>query len=146
MKQIFYSLIIMTLTLTLCVSCSQEDDLNTLFVGKTWYITDVRLNGSIKGEDLKPVYESGSSAYYIKFTANQFQGTLSNGTSISGTWGADGKDKTINMRVITSTGKQTQFDTNLLSIIKNLRNYDGDANIMFLKQDNANYIKCATKR
>ncbi|MCR5312303.1 MAG: DUF4847 family protein [Bacteroidaceae bacterium] len=132
--------------LLLCISCSTEDDLDDLFVGKTWYMTGATINGNVMNSDIKNLYSSGESAYYIFFSTNTFQAVLSNNKSFSGTWTADGKEKTIQLTISKGASNMGSYDTNLYSIIKKITSYKGDANAMILMQDENNYIRFSTSR
>ncbi len=143
--KIFNYIYILTMTL-LCVSCSKEDDLNELFIGKKWLMTGATINGNVMNSEVKNLYQSGTSAYFINFATSSFNGTLSEGTNISGNWSADGEKKSMTLSITQTSGNISVFDKNLYTILKNIKKYEGDSNIMILKQDDDNYIRFSANR
>ena len=78
------------------VSCDTEDDINSIFVGNTWYVNGFTINGkSAGGDEIKTLY-ADANAFSIYFSSsNSFNGMLSTGCTISGNWVANGKNQTI---------------------------------------------------
>jgi len=133
-------------TLLLFTGCNLEDDLNELFVGKTWYMTGASINGKVMNSEVKKFYANGKNAYYINFSSGNFTATLASGTSFSGTWVADGRKQTIKLFVNNKPNNLTTFDLALYNIIENLSKYNGDINVMELKEDDSNLIRFSSNR
>lgn len=130
------------------ISCDKEDDINSIFVGKTWYITGATINGSvINGEVLKELYASPSS-YMIHFSSdNTFNGVLVAGSSIAGTWNANGKKNTFSFHFTKSNDvNNSSLSNNLFNILKNASLYNGDVNNVIIKEDNKNIVRFSIYR
>lgn len=129
-------------TLTLCLAaCSNEDDVNAIFVGKTWQITSATTEGeTFNGDEIKELY-SQTGTYYIIFTASTFTGALVSGSSIAGKWSADGDSHDLRLSFTTaqqvnaSNVSQTVYD-----ILANATSYAGDENTLIIKKDSRNYV------
>lgn len=124
-------------------SCDKEDDINSIFVGKTWYITGVTINGTvINGEVLKELYALPSS-YMIHFSSdNTFNGVLVAGSSIAGTWNANGKSNTFSFHFTKSNDVSiSSLSNNIFNILKNASFYNGDVNNVIIKEDNNNIVR-----
>lgn len=126
----------------LACSCSQEDDLTEIFVGKTWYMLGGELNGSaLNGANVSQFYNSGSSAYTIAFQTTTFTGTLSGGSTFSGTWTANGKTHSLSLNIKQSPSNLSTFDHDVFAVIKNLKYYEGDSQVLNLHEDKENFIR-----
>lgn len=129
-------------------SCNKEDDINSIFAGKTWYITGATINGSvINGELLKELYVSPSS-YFIQFSSdNTFNGVLVAGSSIAGTWNANGKKNTFSFHFSKSTDvNNSSLSNNIFNILKDASSYNGDENNVIIKEDNQNIVRFTINR
>lgn len=123
-------------------SCNNEDDIDEIFVGRNWYIVGYKVsNTEADKEDIKTLLDSGTGAYFFNFSANRFTAILSNGTSFSGSWKADGKKNTLNMTVDRVPSLPTTLDKTLYSIIEKASAYEGDANLMVIKDNHNNIIR-----
>ena len=129
-------------------SCDSEDDISSIFVGKTWYITGGTINGTnISGDELKSIYAVPSS-YFLYFSSdNTFNGVLNPGSSISGTWTADGKKNLLSL----SFSNVDNIDGSVLShniynILKSSTSYSGDEHNIKIKEDSNNYIRFTNNR
>ncbi|MDE5999961.1 MAG: hypothetical protein K2H04_07855, partial [Bacteroidaceae bacterium] len=68
------------LALLTCTACENEDDINEIFVGKTWYMNGGTIGGKKLNSDIRNFYtDSGTNAYYITFSSQTFKGMLTNG-------------------------------------------------------------------
>ena len=123
-------------------SCSQEDDLESIFTGKTWKITGATINGSsIVSDEIKELY-SASESYQLYFTNTSFSGILASGSKIEGTWKADGGSRTINFHFNTVVGESsTPLSIKLYHVLQNLTSYTGDSHNLQLKQDKDNFVR-----
>ena len=127
-------------------SCENEDDIEAIFNGKTWKITGAAIKGqTINGEELKQLYTS-EQAYTILFNAGTFVATFAPGSSVSGTWKANGKKQTFSVNVTESTGvNATELSESLYAIFRSAKKYSGDVNILKISSDNGNYIRLTSK-
>ena len=134
-------ILILLLTTLFCVSCIQEDDIDEIFTGKTWYMNGGTINGMRLNSDVKNFYtDAGMNAYYITFTTNRFQGVLSAGTSFSGVWSANGKHQTITLEMTSSPELSTPFDKQIYNILSSVTSYRSGANFLQLKEDGQNEV------
>lgn len=91
-------------------ACNDEDDINAIFVGQTWYLGDFyQTTNWTDDNNQKPIYTGNSEAsklilgngtdrFYVRFSENTFvaKGT---GNTFSGTWRADGKTNTVSFYI-----------------------------------------------
>ena len=122
-------------------SCSNEDDIEEIFIGRTWYMNGATVNGLKLNSDIKNFYTSaGPNAYYISFAPSTFKGVMAEGKTFSGTWQADGKNQTITLKVTTPASLDTPFDKQIYNIIVNTTRYTSGADFLQLKQDGGNIV------
>ncbi|KAA6347022.1 hypothetical protein EZS27_005496 [termite gut metagenome] len=130
-------------------SCKQTDDINGIFTGKTWKLTEIRYDNGELCRDYwtTPVgfnQEAFDASYRLKaltdcFTLSfsgievngkvngQYTGKATN-VVLSGDWYADGESKTFH-----TSGQSTENDNDILgrafaNAIKNAESYSGDYN------------------
>jgi len=127
-------------------ACVPEDDLDEIFVGKTWYMTGGRLNSQDLNKEVKGFYTYGTSAYYINFQSGSFTGTLTSGANFSGSWRAIAKSRTITFSFNGNTNTSLPFDHNVFAVLKNVQYYKGDSNYLELYADKDNYIRLSNER
>lgn len=143
MMRYFTSLII---SLAILCSCSKSDDLDELFIGRTLYVTSGLINSQpIKGDDLKKICQSDQT-YIIHFNENTFSCTLDYGCTFSGTWTADGKNQTISLHVNEHPQMKSPLDSNIFMVLRNVRSYSGDSNIIKLEADRDNCVSFSAQR
>ena len=143
MKTIF-TITVMLLALT---ACNNEDEIDEIFVGKTWYMTGIVINGTTSSEETKNFYkDTDANCYYITFSSNTFQGKLSSGVAFSGTWQADGKHQTITLRWKEKPSPDVLFDKQLINILTNAHSYSSGADFLHLNDTNQNTIRFGTIR
>lgn len=139
--------ILLALIATLFTSCSQEDDVNEIFVGKNWYILNATFNGTgMTPDDFATFYKNGDKCYILRFTSNQFSGILSEGSTFTGNWSADGKSQSMKMQFDKEPAITNDIDNVLYKILRNTSKYEGDANVLTIKQDEGNYILLSVMR
>ena len=140
-KNVIY-LLFALLTLT---ACSREDDIDEIFVGKTWYMLDASINR--KGVDVKNFYTpAGESAYYIAFSTGTFYGTLSKDDHFAGTWTANGKHQTITLTFTQKPTASELFDKQLYNILNAATSYSSGAEFLHIKDDNDGLIYLSPTR
>lgn len=139
MKQ--FTAILTLLLLVGFTSCTNEDDLEEIFVGKTWYMNGATINGKKLNNEIKNFYtQDGDAAYYISFASNTFQGALSAGVTFSGTWSADGKNQTISLNVTNKPETSSPFDAQIFHIISTAAEYSSGADFIQLNADSHNSV------
>ena len=128
-------------------SCEQEDDIEEIFVGKTWYMNGATINGKRLNSEIKNFYtEAGENAYYISFSAGTFRGVLSSGVTFSGTWEADGKRQSIKINITDKPDTSITFDKQIYNIISSLSSYSSGADFLHLSKDSDNTLYLSTSR
>lgn len=138
--------LIALIPIIISTSCSPEDDVEEIFMGKTFYISGATINGKSLNEEVKILYENLDS-YYITFYDGTFKGRLDKDCLIAGRWTANGKKRTITLKIDTFdniTG--SILSANLYQIFSQAKTYSGDANILTIKADEQNYIRLRTTK
>lgn len=130
--------IMLALALTWC-SCEDEgDDVSEIFVDKKFKITGCVYNGvNVNGEETKKFY---SNPYYIDFKSGAFVAELANGRKLSGGWTADGDSRGMRFDIRQNEGEDDVLSRKVYEIMKNIRNYSGDANVIKLYKDGNNFL------
>ncbi len=130
--------IMLAVALTWC-SCEDEgDDVSEIFVDKKFKITGCVYNGvNVNGEEAKKFY---SNPYYIDFRSGTFVAELANGRKLSGGWTADGDSRGMRFDISQSEGEDDVLSRKVYEIMKNIRNYSGDANVIKLYRDGNNFL------
>lgn len=130
--------IMLALALTWC-SCEDEgDDVSEIFVDKKFKITGCVYNGvNVNGEEAKKFY---SNPYYIDFKSGTFVAELANGRKLSGGWTADGDSRGMRFDIRQNEGEDDVLSRKVYEIMKNIRNYSGDANVIKLYKDGNNFL------
>lgn len=130
--------IMLAVALTWC-SCEDEgDDVSEIFVDKKFKITGCVYNGvNVNGEEAKKFY---SNPYYIDFKSGTFVAELANGRKLSGGWTADGDSRGMRFDIRQSEGEDDVLSRKVYEIMKNIRNYSGDANVIKLYRDGNNFL------
>ncbi|MCR4612941.1 MAG: DUF4847 family protein [Bacteroidaceae bacterium] len=141
-------LILMALApVIISTSCSKEDDIEEIFMGKTFYISGATINGKALNDEVKELYENPDS-YYITFNETTFNGKLDVQCHFSGYWSADGKKKTMIMHIDQYVNTSSSVLTEkIYGILQHVTAYSGDANIINIKADEQNFLRLRlTKR
>lgn len=130
--------IMLAVAMTWC-SCEDEgDDVSEIFVDKKFKITGCVYNGvNVNGEEAKKFY---SNPYYIDFKSGTFVAELANGRKLSGGWTADGDSRGMRFDIRQSEGEDDVLSRKVYEIMKNIRNYSGDANVIKLYRDGNNFL------
>ena len=145
MKYTLY-IIYTALAVMVMAGCKKSDDIDKIFIGKTWYMTSGMIQGQpIRGDELKKFFVS-SNTYVLSFATSTMSGSLSSGTTLGATWTADGKSNDMSIRLTDTPTVDNPFDSNLLNILKGVKWYKGDENIITLYADDQNYIGLSEKR
>ena len=129
------------------VACSTDDDINDIFIGKTWYMSGGKLNGTDFTKDQVSSLYVNKDSYWIIFSQGTFTGKLSTNTSFSGNWEADGGHRRLTMNVTSSVNcEESVLDANIFRVIKNVTRYSGDSNILEIFSDDNSYINMGSMR
>jgi len=130
--------IMLAVAMTWC-SCEDEgDDVSEIFVDKKFKITGCVYNGvNVNGEEAKKFY---SNPYYIDFKSGTFVAELANGRKLSGGWTADGDSRGMRFDIRQSEGEDDVLSRKVYEIMKNIRSYSGDANVIKLYRDGNNFL------
>lgn len=134
--------IIFALIVLAVASCDNEDDIADIFVGRTWYVTGATVNGqSIDGDELKEIYSQADS-YHLTFTTTAFSGCLVAGSTLSGTWTADGKNHTISLQIKDAANVESStVSRNIYYILRGATSYKGDVNELRIYKDSQNFVR-----
>lgn len=134
-------------TLLALTACEREDDIDVIFIGKTWYMNGGKFNGKGMDVDVKNFYtEEQNNAYFITFYSDRFQGRFSSGVPFSGKWTVDGKKHNISLTFDSRPSVSTNFDLQLYDVMKATKSYESGGNFLLLKQDNDNMVMFGTSR
>lgn len=145
--KVIKTLLALTVMLLAPTACNNEDDIDEIFVGKTWYMTGIVINGTTSSEETKNFYkDTNANCYYITFSSSTFQGKLSSGVAFSGTWQANGKNQTITFNLKEKPSPDALFDKQLINILSNVHSYSSGAEFMHLSDNNQNTIRFGTMR
>lgn len=145
---IIYGFLCIVTLLTVAAACDSEDDIKSIFSGKTWYISGGEINGTpIQGDELKSIY-AVNATYMIYFSADQsFSGVLVSGSSIAGTWNANGKNNAMTLSFTKSDNVNgSSLSTNIFNVLKDASSYNGDENNIKIIEDKHNYIRFTNNR
>ena len=157
-----YILYIM-LALPLLWSCNNEDDLEEIFASGTWYVVNYFGKANWDRGDGEPMYKPIDSegnidkegrkaletihAFSLTFKADgTFSGSMERG-DFSGTWQADGKERTIRLRVSSNPNTSGySLSRTYIETLENAAFYRGDSNyIMLAPEDKKTYIQFTHK-
>lgn len=151
-KHFIYILtVIITAATTLLSACDNDDDIDAIFYGKTWYIVGGYINGQpFTSDDIKQLYPTGGASanqYVINFATQTFSGKLIAGSSFSGTWSADANSRKFTMNFTqTSNIFSNTLDKNIYEILSNATSYSGDENVMQINSSKGSYISFNSNR
>lgn len=136
---IFFILAILS---TSCLTgCSSDDDIEDIFMGKTWYMSGGKLNGADFTKDQVSSLYVNKDSYWIVFGKGTFSGKLSEGTNFNGRWEANGSSRALKIEISSSLNcEETPLDANIFRVLKNANRYSGDSNILEIFSDDNSYI------
>lgn len=135
------------LTSIIYTSCNLEDDIDEIFIGRTWYMVGGKLNGKELNTEVKNFYSSaGTNAYHIDFQPGTFTGVLELGVNFSGTWQVNAKTRDMSFHYKNEPSPNSPFDHNVYSVIKNIQYYKGDSRTLILYVDKNNFIRLNHER
>jgi hypothetical protein len=127
-------------------SCSTEDDVDTIFESGTWrvvnYFTKADWNKG-KGQAIYTITDSNLktlNTFTVVFNKNgTLTGTVQNG-DISGTWTANGKDRTVHITI--QKVPSTSLNRTFVEYLENAVYYRGDSNYLMLgPEDKQSFVQ-----
>lgn len=133
--------IIGLLMLPLFAACSSEDDIDSIFTGKTWRLTTIMENGATicTEEEQEEISGSSSSRYSITFYNGTFTGNTLN-DSFEGTWTVDGGSQKISFTFTSVPTPETVPSQLMIEILQNAVKYQGDTNQLTIHQSSGPYM------
>lgn len=155
----------MVMALPLLWSCNDEDDVNEIFDSGTWFVVDYYGKANWKKRTGTPKYNvmanspdkntaaEGRNAlkiihtFSLTFRSNgTFVGGMQNG-DFKGTWQADGKDRTIRLKIEGNPNTSPAYNRDYIEALQNAVFYQGDSNVIMLApEDKKTYIQFTHKR
>lgn len=132
-------IVLLIIILTAVVGCDKGDDLQEIFQNRKWTLSFFREGSyinSIKGD------------YRIQFHENVFTATTPRGVLIEGYWEADNKKKSFRCRQVKITSGNIAGDTTALkmkSFLENATSYEGDANVLKIRELPNKYMQFHNK-
>lgn len=144
--------------------CNDEDDIEAIFIGQTWYVGDFYTTTNWKDDNnQEPIYKNennkniirdyGRDRFYITFEDKTFTAKGITNT-FSGTWSADGKENTISFAITPggssssgTTAREQQITQAFYNSIENAKFYRG--NTIWVKlypKDKRSFIQLTKNR
>lgn len=126
--------IIFASTILLIVASCAHDDIGEIFIDRDWTLSLVK-EGS--------VIRYSNKLYKVSFTEDAFNATTPSGSTISGKWNADNKNRSFHCWNIKTAGslKGDTIAEKMLNIFTNATSYDGDTNWLQIKQQKNTYMQ-----
>lgn len=131
--------------LPLFTACSDEDDIDAIFMGRTWKLSRIMQNKSTSAltpEEQKKVSESAENCFIVSFSGDNFSGrTLE--SSFTGTWTVDGKKHTISFNIKGGDGMNPAeiVSQKMINILQYADKYKGDTrNLEIQHSGNSSYL------
>ncbi|MCD8165144.1 MAG: DUF4847 domain-containing protein [Bacteroides sp.] len=153
MKKICSLLLLLTL-IPLLGGCNSEDDLEAIFLGKTFKTTGIFYDKK-KGDPVlicDDAHKEDCGAYLntliaegnnftIRFTLEEFTATLL-GSTVSGTWKANGKNQDISFTITSRLGEESEpWALAYLEGLERAYKYEGDTSYLSIKFKDEEGIK-----
>lgn len=145
------------------VGCNDEDDIESIFVGQTWYLGDFYTTTNWKDDNnQRSVYETnveavrlmrgnGQDRFYISFQESTFT-AKGIGNTFSGTWSADGKTNRISFHVTqgassSGSGLEQEITRKFYDYVNNAEFYRGNTIwIKFFPADRKSFMQLTKNR
>jgi len=142
-------LLYLVLALPLLWGCSNEDDVNEIFVSGTWNVGNFYNGGdwSKVNDGARPAYTKEEDLKALNYLTVTFmedgnvQGRMNNGT-FTAKWEANGDNRTISITQLKTTATPSGKSKELIEALKNAAYYKGDSNYLKLApQDKKSYVQ-----
>lgn len=130
-------------------SCSQDDNINEIFVSGTWNVGNFyvggdwnKVNDGARATYTKPEDISALNYLTVSFLEDgTVQGRMNNGT-FTARWSANGKDRTISITQLKTSATPSGKAKQMVEALKNAAYYKGDSNYLKLApEDKKSYIQ-----
>lgn len=154
------------LAMLLCIfttSCNDEDDIEAIFSGQTWYLGDFYHTSNWKDDNnqkavysrnpeaMKMIIANGRNRFYITFQEKTFtaRGT---GNTFSGTWSADGKTNELHINITQGnpshgSGLEQEITRKFYDYIKSGKFYRGNTIwLKFFPEDRKSFMQLTKNR
>lgn len=152
---------VMWLLLFPCLGgCSEEDDVEEIFVSGRWYVVDYYTKANWSKRSGNPRYNSMllssnmdevAAGRKALETIHEFNITFGRdgkltgnvgGGSLEGTWQADGEKRTVHVTVTRQSGASSTYVQEFIETLKEVAFYQGDSNVLLLApEDKKSYIQ-----
>lgn len=136
--------------LPLLVACNNEDNIDEIFVSGTWNVGNFYNGGDwhktndgaratyTKEEEIKEL----NSLTIIFMEDGTMQGRIGAGGNLSANWSANGKDRTISITNLKTTGTPSGKSKELVNALKEAAYYKGDSRYLKLAPiDKKSYVQ-----
>ena len=142
-------LLYLVLALPLFWGCSNEDDVDEIFVSGTWNVGNFYNGGDWNkvNDGARPVYTKEEDFKALNFLTVTFMddgtilGRMNNG-SFTANWKANGDDRTISITQLKTTATPSGKSKELIEALKNAAYYKGDSRYLKLApQDKKSYVQ-----
>ena len=145
LKNLLYLLVICPFL----ISCNNEDDVEEIFQSGTWNVANFfeRADWNEHNDKGRPVYTKKEDIKHLNNIKVIFEenGNLKGKTptgEFNGVWQANGKDRSISITQIKTSGVQTSFSNKVIEYLGNARFYKGDKNYLKIApEDTKTYIQ-----
>ena len=125
--KILVKLSFLCLLLPLFSGCNEEDDIEGIFIDKTWYVTDLfKADGKtsmLEGEE-RTKFDNNRENYRIVFTPETFNARAGD-CVFSGKWSVDGKKQTIRFLMDAGTSGTDVISKELIRMLEEAVRYEG---------------------
>ncbi len=131
------------LMLPLLAACSEEDDIDAIFMGRTWRLSTI-MQGNTPlyepdSEEQKEIVTSNKDSYIIVFTANTFSGkTLKE--PFNGIWSVDAENRKIHFDFKDGEKPSETVSKKMIEILQNAVKYEGDTRRLEIHQKNGQHL------
>ena len=115
------------LMLSLFAGCNNEDDINGIFIERTWYVTNLfEADGKTPALDEEQHKEilNNPGNYRIAFTPETFNAQAGD-CVFSGQWSVDGKNQSIRFTMDTGTSGTDPISIMLIKVLEDAVRYEG---------------------
>jgi len=129
--------------LPLFTACSDEDDIDAIFMGRTWKLTTIMQGGESiykpNSAEQKEISESTRESYTIMFSEKVFSGKTLD-VDFKGTWDVDGKNHRLSFVFKNVPNPSGAVSKKMIEILQNAVKYEGDTNQLTIHQASGPYL------
>lgn len=141
MRRIIQIATALALLTCLTLACDKQDDVTEIFTGHRFKITGITWSGIKTVKEVSQFYAEGST-YWVSFNAQSVYGVLQSGSTIEGTWQAEGKHRhlTISLNRPQSADGMSELCTMVYRVLRDATRYSGDKNVLRIYKTDDTYI------